>query len=228
MHMIEESKLNRMINKLENLYQEVGIAESSRMHRIEQRKPLLRLIPKGGIGAEIGVFTGLFSEVLAEICQPEKLYLIDPWDKLHGTHYPNWGDYTNNVRVPTEGAKLAVRIRAEKMSCKSKIVCKFSGDWLRSQDKNYLDWVYLDANHQKDAVISDLNMIHEVVKPNAIISGDDCWVSPGPKFNEVYSALIHFCAVKKYQFIHLDSFGQWAIARSKSTFFLDNVEDRHG
>lgn len=211
--MPDAEKIERMKSKLDSLYQEVAIAEFSGKHRIEQRKHLLRLIPKGGVGAEIGVFTGLFSEVLAEICQPKKIFLVDPWDKLHGSHYPNWGGYTNNVRVPTDGAKLAVKIRSKEMSCKSKIVCDYSGEFLGSLKKGSLDWVYLDANHEESSVMNDLNSIHNVIKDDGIISGDDCWISNDMRPNGVYLAISRFCSEKKYRIVHLDAFGQWAIVK---------------
>jgi hypothetical protein len=39
----------------------------------------LRMLPKGGRWAEIGVFRGDFSETILRECKPRELHLIDPW-----------------------------------------------------------------------------------------------------------------------------------------------------
>jgi hypothetical protein len=68
------------------------------------------MLPKGGIGAEIGVFTGLFSTVLLEIARPKKIYFVDPWWKAYGRNYPDWGRYTDYGRLSTKAAyEIALR-----------------------------------------------------------------------------------------------------------------------
>ena len=46
----------------------------------DTRTDILDLIPKGGIFAEIGVFTGDFSEEILNRISPDILYLVDIWD----------------------------------------------------------------------------------------------------------------------------------------------------
>ena len=47
---------------------------------MELRRPFIeQYLPKNGIGAELGVFKGVFSSVLLETTKPKKLHLIDPW-----------------------------------------------------------------------------------------------------------------------------------------------------
>ena len=43
------------------------------------REQLLHFLPKGGVGAEVGVAEGAFSAPLLEIAAPTRLHLIDPW-----------------------------------------------------------------------------------------------------------------------------------------------------
>src|ERR1700761_4356532 len=43
------------------------------------RQQVIAMMPKNGIGAEIGVWKGEFSEQLLKGTQPQTLYLIDPW-----------------------------------------------------------------------------------------------------------------------------------------------------
>ena len=46
---------------------------------IEPRSTLAHILPKGGVGVEIGVFKGNFSDTMLRIAQPTTLHLIDPW-----------------------------------------------------------------------------------------------------------------------------------------------------
>lgn len=202
-------------NKLNDMYQEVLTAESSGRHRINQRRSVLRLVPRNGIGAEIGVFTGLFAPILDEVCKPAKMYLVDPWDRLHGTHFPNWGAYTNDVRVPTAGARKAAELRASYMNCEAEVITAFSEEWLKIQKKGALDWVYLDANHKFEEVLADLRRIDAVLAENGIILGDDGWVQKNGEINGVCKALHTFCRERDYLIMHLDEHGQWAIKRAQ-------------
>ncbi|WP_166461946.1 class I SAM-dependent methyltransferase [Paracoccus alkanivorans] len=202
-------------DQLFNTYQEVGIAESSGRHRLNKRRSVLRLVPKGRTGAEIGVFTGLFAPILAEVCKPKKLFLVDPWDKLHGSHFPNWGAYTNHVRVPTAGAQQAAAIRAKEMDCDCEVVKEFSTEWLKSLSPNALDWVYLDASHKFEDVVADLKHIDTILSDDGIILGDDCWISNNGQVGEIYNALYAFCEHEEYALLHLDEYGQWAIKRKR-------------
>ncbi len=40
------------------------------------------MLPKGGVGAELGVWKGEFSVRLLKGAKPRQLYLIDPWRQL--------------------------------------------------------------------------------------------------------------------------------------------------
>jgi len=55
----------------------------------DERKWILPLIPQQSVGAELGVFTGIFSEALLEAVAPQRLYLVDVWWTLYGEFYPN-------------------------------------------------------------------------------------------------------------------------------------------
>lgn len=45
----------------------------------QNRQELLAHMPCGGVVAEVGVDEGNFSQQILEICNPQKLYLIDSW-----------------------------------------------------------------------------------------------------------------------------------------------------
>ena len=80
------------------------------MERLEKRRWVLELLPKGGVGVEIGVFRGHFSNLICQIAQPRKLYLVDPWTTLGETF--GWGKaYTNFDTLPTRVARAASGFR---------------------------------------------------------------------------------------------------------------------
>jgi hypothetical protein len=60
----------------------------SKLHEVRKnriRKSFVsQIIPRGGVGAELGVHKGYFTELLLEVTQPRRLHLVDPWYLLCG------------------------------------------------------------------------------------------------------------------------------------------------
>lgn len=195
-------------------YPELEIVEKRGHHRLNARKAVLKHAPQNSVGAEIGVFTGLFSDVLAEEIPSKLIYLIDPWSKKHGTHFPNWGRYSANISLSTEAAKEAAKWRAKTAHSKCVIIEDFSSNWLTQQASSSLGWVYLDAKHTYDAVIDDLTQINRCLLPEGTIMGDDMWVNEEKGISAVYFAVRAFCKLANFDIVHLDQHGQWAIKRA--------------
>lgn len=65
------------------------------MLRIPSRGDLLKHLPMGSVGAELGVFDGVFSQEILQTVRPSRLYLVDLWDQTteivrfddHGCRY---------------------------------------------------------------------------------------------------------------------------------------------
>jgi hypothetical protein len=87
-------------------------AETLVHHRVREREFLLDHIPENSIGVEIGVFTGLFSSILARDPKIARVTFVDPWWKAFGERYPDWGDYTDRGRVATHSSYELARRRA--------------------------------------------------------------------------------------------------------------------
>ena len=69
----------------ENVNQSISKIELSDKHlqnlkALTSREELLKLMPKGGVVAELGVDEGTFSEKIIHLSMPEKLYLVDVWE----------------------------------------------------------------------------------------------------------------------------------------------------
>jgi hypothetical protein len=145
------------------------------MARVENRRALLEMMPKGAVCAEIGVWDGGFSEVILEVTEPAKLHLIDPWL------------YQPDFRNSAFGRKANIDKMDDKYTAVKKL---FEGDdrieihralshaALESFEDGALDWVYIDGNHNYDIVSVDIALSLQKVKPDGIISGDDLFWNP--------------------------------------------------
>ena len=187
--------------------------EKTDIHRINGRQHIVSLIPKNAIGAEIGVFTGVFSEFLMAKTRPRHLTLVDPWAKAHGAMFPNWGRYTAGGTLPTEAAHKAAQLRAGKLAGQVDVVEDFSTAWLATQSAGALDWVYLDASHKYENVLEDLHAIAKILAPAGLIMGDDCWTDPNGTHFGVFRAVRDFSADQPFEIFRMDHQGQWAMRR---------------
>jgi len=97
------------------------------------REQLLRLLPKNGIVAEIGVDKGEFSEKILNITMPQKLYLID-----------NWGSkrYHQQLRKMVEN-----KFKEEIKKGRVEIKVGLSTEMFNNFEDNYFDWIYIDTSH---------------------------------------------------------------------------------
>lgn len=144
-----------------------------KIKEVETRLELYLELPKGGVGAEIGVCKGVNSIQLYHVSKPSKLYLCDVWaEKAPGDlewfkiEDPNlwYGDHKelveNFFKQEIEDGKVETRRQ-------------LGGDFLYSLDDNSLDWVYLDADHAYDAVHTEVTLALHKVKPGGFIMGHD-------------------------------------------------------
>lgn len=192
-------------------YPALEVVERADIHRINGRRQIVSMIPKNTVGAEIGVFTGVFSEFLMAKTGPKHLYLVDPWAKAHGEMFPNWGKYTAGGTLPSIAAHKAALRRAGKLEGKVDVIEEFSTQWLAGLKPAALDWVYLDAAHKYENVLEDLHAIERVLTGQGMILGDDCWTDPHAKHFGVFRAIRDFCADRPFEIFRMDHHGQWAI-----------------
>lgn len=187
--------------------------EQSIDHRFERRASILYQAPKDGVGAEIGVFTGTFSELIAQITKPAKFYMVDPWWKLFGERFQDWGEYTANGQLETQAAYEAAVLRASRWpSCE--IVVERSTAWLESLDDGHLDWAYVDSTHQYKDTLAELRLIARKLKPDGVVMGDDCWSRRDARHYGVFRAVRDFCRECGFEVIQMDTAGQWAARKT--------------
>jgi hypothetical protein len=117
-----------------------------------------------GIGAEIGVEQGVFSEIICQNKKVTKLYAIDAWRV-----YKGYRDHTRQSKLDRfyEAAKKRLR----PYNCE--IVRKFSTEAVADFVAGALDFVYIDANHDYDHVYQDLELWSKKIKKGGLIAGHD-------------------------------------------------------
>ena len=131
---------------------------------LNSRTDLPRLFAGEGFtkGAEIGVFTGYFSELMFKAIPNLHLYCVDIW----GT-----GKYKKAEDECLE------RLRPYNAT----IIKKYSVEAAREIPDDSLDFVYIDGAHDYDNVKADLKAWAPKVRVGGIISGDDFYDFPSGK-----------------------------------------------
>ncbi|WP_371155885.1 class I SAM-dependent methyltransferase [Jannaschia sp. 2305UL9-9] len=144
--------------------------------RDETRRRMLEALPKNGVGAEVGVWEGRFSEVILEVCSPTALHLIDPWEYDPRFNNTGFGRKKNAERMPQMHEMVAEKFAGD---ARVHLHRAMSGDALASMEDASLDWIYIDGNHNEPFVGNDLALATRKVRPGGVIAGDDYHWSDG-------------------------------------------------
>ncbi len=117
----------------------------------------------GLIGAEIGVNKGHNASYICHIIQPKLLYLIDTWN--------NFFDAASG-EIIGEAQYLMTKELLKPFSC-CKIIRDTSFNAVNTFENKSLDFIYIDADHTYNAVLSDCTLWYPKVKKGGIVSGHD-------------------------------------------------------
>jgi hypothetical protein len=184
-------------------------------HRARARRFLLGFFPPDSIGAELGVFTGLFSAVLAKDRRISKVTFVDPWWQAFGSHYPDWGAYTDYGRVSTHGAYEIAKIRISRAGLPNRVVeIGYSYDWLAAQPDRSLDWVYLDSTHNYEGTKRELELLDYKIKDTGLILGDDWRIERNHIHHGVCLAVNEFVKAGNFELILAGDKSQWVLRRA--------------
>jgi hypothetical protein len=180
------------------------------LQRTIERRWILNDIPRGGVGAEIGVFRGHFSAVLLADLAPRRMYLIDPWEKLGEFFY--WSDpYTNDGKLPTAFARRDSALRAARFSATDTVLIEDFFPACAAAISEPLDWIYIDASHRYEDTRAELETSAKLVKPGGYILGNDFNPDPSSADHGVFRAVSEFVAGGPHQIIAAGPQGQWCI-----------------
>jgi hypothetical protein len=190
-------------------------------HRVKNRLFVLGFIQTGSVGAELGVFTGLFSSRLARHPNPLRVTFVDPWWTLYGDHYPDWGRYTDFGRLKTRAAYAVAKRRILQHRMPNRFLeVASSYDWLAAQADESLDWVYLDSTHSYEGTKKELFLLDRKLKHGGLILGDD-WTDRGPH-RGVFEAVNEFVKQSNFEVVISGRELQWILRKGVIEHSLSN------
>lgn len=188
-----------------------AVASTRRRRTTDPRTPFVReVLPKGGVGAELGVFRGHFSPVLFEHAEPTRLLLVDPWYLLT----PEWHWGAGDRSTVNAVRRILKQWKREIERGTVTVHIGDDRDVLRTLDDGALDWVYIDSSHAYGHTLDELHLLDSKVRPGGVIAGDDWQPDPAHKHHGIHRAVCEFAAEHDYEFVHADEDDrQWAIRR---------------
>lgn len=123
------------------------------------REALVELLPKGAVGAELGVDSGDFSQVLLDRAEPRVLHLVDSWGSRR------YGEAKRQAVVE--------RFAGELDRGRVQIHRDWSTRALQVFEDGSLDWAYLDTDHTYATTREELALLDRKVSPTGVIAGHD-------------------------------------------------------
>jgi hypothetical protein len=139
------------------------------MQIFDNRNEMISSFEKDLIIAELGVFEGDFSKDIKKICKPKKLFLVDLFDGYFGSGDKDGKNY-HYVQLEDEMSKLIKFFENDETVS---VIKNSTSEFLNSLDDNYLDIVYIDADHSYNSVLEDLRLSYKKVKTGGLICGHD-------------------------------------------------------
>ena len=135
----------------------------------------LRALPKGAVGAEIGVHLGDFSHCILDIARPRKLYLIDPWKLFDGDEYEEswYGKKVTQETMDQRHRSVCERFENQITKGKVEVIRALSREGLKKIEDDSLDFVYVDGDHSYEGAKADLELSLIKLKVGGLITGDD-------------------------------------------------------
>jgi hypothetical protein len=170
----------------------------------DERRFLLRMLPRASVGAEIGVWRGDFSARILRTVRPAKLHLIDPWAFMSAEAYRDaW--YGGKLAADQEAMDkihdgVVLRFAREIAAGVVEVHRSTSTEASSRFPAAYFDWVYVDGNHLYEAVRADLELFDAKLKPDGLLAGDDYGL-PGWWEDGVTRAVDDFVAAGGYEVV---------------------------
>ena len=166
---------------------------------LPDRRDLLRRLPKGGIGAEIGAAFGDFSKEIFALNQPAQLHLIDAWETAR---------YRSGLNRIKEDF-------AEKIACETLVIHQgYSTERLAECADDFFDWIYIDTNHTYETTYEELVFGAQKTKAGGLIAGHDFCTGNvvKPVLYGVVQAVNEFCVTHgwQYRYLTLESHGHFS------------------
>lgn len=138
------------------------------LNRKELIKHISKLYPNG-IGVEVGVQKGFFSKIILENWNCKKLFLVDPWGE-YASYQKDAGAISQKEHDENYNETIK---NISKYKEKTEIIKDYSINAAKKFSDNSLDFIYLDAKHDKQGIKEDIEAWLPKVAKNGIIAGHD-------------------------------------------------------
>jgi Methyltransferase domain len=123
-----------------------------------------------GCAVEVGVLEGEFSELLLTHWRGLHLVSVDPWLEADRDE---WVDIANVAQDEHDRLYERTKERLSRFGSRS-TVWRMTGEEAATRVLDHsLDFVYLDARHDYDSVLADLESWAPKMRPGGILAGDD-------------------------------------------------------
>lgn len=120
------------------------------------------------VGVEVGVETGVYAEILCKANPEMQLYGVDAWQVYRG-----YRDHTDAVELAGCYEQAVQRLGKYKVT----LIQKYSVEAAGNFPDNYIDFVYIDANHEYPYITADLCAWVPKVRSGGIVAGHDFYRS---------------------------------------------------
>jgi len=141
-----------------------------KLERRELLPLLLNDLGLKGVGVEIGVKEGKFSERILRLWEGRVLYSVDPWREFGQNEYID----VSNVPQQQQDALYLQTIRRlltfDRRSVVWRLTSKEAAEILSNDT---LDFCYIDADHNYRGISEDLRLWHPKVKRGGVLAGHD-------------------------------------------------------
>lgn len=147
-----------------------------------------------GVGVEIGVDTGWFSDRILKGCSVRRLYSIDPWGapvKWQGNRATD-SEYLTAVNLLKHHWPRSVIIKQEAL-----VALSLFGD-------DSLDWVYIDSSHEYEATLQEMRAYWPKIRSGGLLAGHDysaiaqSVVAAVDQFSAEVGELVHLTQCDQY------------------------------
>ena len=163
----------------------------------DTRTDMLSLVRPHGVYAEIGVFEGVFSDILCKKLQPTRLVLLDLFS---GIMYSGDQD-GNNLKEADTSVVYKRLLDVSRRFPALEVVKGDSSTQLAGYPDQTFDMIYIDGDHSYEGVKKDLEVAYAKVRSSGWIMGHDYEINP-VKAKNVYDfgvkrAVDEFCVTRK-------------------------------
>lgn len=164
-------------------------------------------------GAEIGVEKGIYSETLLKANPGLHLSSIDPWKASVYEPGIQGVDYS---QIHFDRCYRIAKKRLSPFNCR--IIRKESLEAVGDFADNFLDFVYIDGNHEFVNLANDIHSWQKKVRPGGIVAGHDFAFFPAGKHNHVKHVVLAYTrayGIKPLFVVGAEAVGQPGIIRDR-------------